>query len=107
MDVILDRIVHLRIIDFYESALNKYPSLDEYTISKKLVRIYDALEELGKYATMYGKARLKSEWLEKGYQECIIEDFHFAYRIYKDEFDQDYVYVHDACHSFLYYSDSL
>jgi hypothetical protein len=32
----------------------------------------------------------------------IIEDFHFAFEIYRTEYNEPAVYVHDACHSLLY-----
>ena len=67
-----------------------------------MVRIYDKVNDLGKYATSCNTARLKLKWKQNGYKECVIENFHFAFQIYQDENDEFYVYVHDACHSYLY-----
>lgn len=102
MDVIIDQAVHDAIIDFYEASKRLHITLDEETISKKMKRIYDEIENLGLYATAYNTVRLRKDWIQKGYKECVIEDFHFAYQVYQDENGNAFVYVHDACHSFLY-----
>lgn len=88
---------------FYEISRQLHISLDEVTVQRKMQRIYDGLDKLGKYALTYRKARLLPEWIESGYRECIIEDFHFAFQIYRDDNDLLYVYVHDVCHSLLYH----
>lgn len=104
MKVVVDQTVHLVLNEFYEIALRLHPSLDRETISKKMERIYAKLEQLERYATIYNKARLHPLWIQQGYQECIIEDIHFAFQIYTDaETGRPYVYVHDACHSVLYH----
>ena len=103
MDVYIDKRVHLQIEDFYDVALLRHPSLDEVIVMRKIQRLYDALELLGLYASIYPISRIKEEWITKGYREYIIEDFHFAYQIYKKENGEVFVRVHDACHSFLYH----
>lgn len=100
--VYFDRKVHEKIKQFYEVSMQLHLSLDEKTVQKKMNRIYDGVLKLGKNALTYREARLMSEWVEAGYRECIIEDFHFAFQVYKDENNTIYVYVHDACHSLLY-----
>lgn len=102
MDVIIDQQVHSVIMDFYEASKRLHITLDNETIIKKMKRIYDGIDNLGKYATSYNMARRNLEWVQKGYKECIIENFHFAYQIYQDENGEPFVYVHDACHSYLY-----
>lgn len=103
MKVVIDQNVHLKLNEFYEIALQRHPALDEKTIAKKMNRLFSDLDKLGRYATIYSKARLYSSWIQNGYRECVIEDVHFAFQIYKDdETEQSYVYVHDACHSYLY-----
>lgn len=102
MDVIIDQQVHSVIMDFYEASKRLHITLDEETVVKKMRRIYDGINNLGKYATTYNTARLRSEWIQQGYKECIIENFHFAFQIYQDENGAPFVYVHDACHSYLY-----
>lgn len=102
MEVFIDKLVHKQLVEFYESALRNHITLDEITVSRKMHRIYNALEELGKYAYVYSLAKLKKDWIEKGYREYIFEDFHFAYQVYKRENGVYIVRVHEACHSLLY-----
>ena len=102
MDVIIDEQVHQTIMEFYEASKFLHATLDDITVSNKLRRIYDKVEKLGQYATAYNIARLNLDWKQKGYREYIIEDFHFAYRIYQDENGESFVYIHDVCHSYLY-----
>ena len=103
MKVVVDQTVHLKIDEFYEIALQLHPALDGKTIAKKMDRIFSELDRLGHYATIYNKVRLRSSWIQNDYRECVIEDIHFAFKIYKDdETGMSYVYVHDACHSYLY-----
>ena len=85
--VFIDRKVHEKIRQFYEASMQLHISLDEKTVQKKMQRIYEGLEKLGRDALTYRKARLLSNWIEAGYRECIVED----------------LYVHDACHSLLYH----
>ena len=104
MKVIVDDSVHHRLNEFYFNALLNHPALDEMTVIYKVERLYAALEQLGKYASALPVARLKTEWIALEYREYIVEDFHFAFRIYTDETcGISYVYVHDACHSLLYH----
>ena len=103
MRVIIHNEVHDVLVDFYEFAKNKYITLDASVVIHKMQRIYDALGELGRYAYVCPKARLRKDWIDKGYQECLIEDFHFAFEICLDEESgEEFVYVHEACHSLLY-----
>ena len=81
----------------------KHGALDELTIIKKIQRLYDALEALGDYAYIYPLARLKDDWIKKGYREYICEDFHFAYQIYMMDDGERIVRIHDAVHSLLYF----
>ena len=85
MLVYIDKQVHECIESFYEYAKQKYITLDEITILNKIQRLYGGLDNLGNYASYYANARLKTDWISKGYKECIIEDFHFAYNIYKND----------------------
>ena len=101
--VYIDRKVHEKIRQFYEASMQLHISLDEKTVQKKMQRIYEGLEKLGRDALTYRKARLLPNWIEAGYRECIVEDFHFAFQVYKEENNTIYVYVHDACHSLLYH----
>ena len=103
MKVVVDQTVHIKMNEFYEIALQLHPTLDGKTKAKKMNRIFSELDRLGHYATIYNKACLRSSWIQNGYRECVIEDIHFAFQIYKNgETGEPYVYVHDACHSYLY-----
>lgn len=102
MDVFIDKLVHQQIIDFYEASMQIHITLDEVTVTRKMLRLYDSLESLGSYASIYPLARLKPDWQEKGYKEFVFEDFHFAFQIYQRIDGTQIVRVHDACHSFLY-----
>lgn len=87
---------------FTKQLRKKHITLDQDTITKKIQRIYDGLQALGNYAFACPSTRLKPDWIKKDYKECIIEDFHFAFNVYKDEDNILFVYVHDVCHSLLY-----
>lgn len=103
MRVIVDNKVHEALVDFYEVAKNRHVALGTRVIIRKMQRIYAGLEELGKYAHACPKARLRKDWVDKGYQECLIEGFHFAFEVFLDEeTGEQFVYVHEACHSLLY-----
>ena len=86
MKVVVDQTVHIKMNEFYEIALQLHPTLDGKTIAKKMNRIFSELDRLGHYATIYNKACLRSSWIQNGYGET----------------GEPYVYVHDACHSYLY-----
>lgn len=103
MKVFIDKKVHLQIEEFYEAAIAHHITLDEATVLKKIDRLYDAMESLGTYANIYPIARLNADWISKGYQEFICEDFHFAYKIYTKEDGEQIVRIHDAVHSLLYH----
>ena len=104
MQVLISKRVHLAIEEFYDIALQYHPALDEITVIKKMQRLYDAMESLGQYAHIYPLARYKNDWIKKGYQEFICEDFHFAYSIVENEYGEEIVLIEDACHSFLYHN---
>ena len=76
------------------------------TVTRKIQRLYEALEALD-YAYIYPLARLKSDWIKKGYREYICEDFHFAYQIYILDDGERIVRIHDAVHSLLYFWDNV
>lgn len=102
MKVLIDNCVHQLIMDFYKIAMIKHISLDEMTVARKIDRLYKALDTLGLYANSYPLARLKQDWIAKGYKEYIYEDFHFAYQVYVRDDSSEIVNVHDVCHSYLY-----
>lgn len=103
MRVFIDNEVHEQIEAFYENALKRHITLDEAIVVRKINRLYDALESLGTFASIYPLARLKTKWIEEGYREFICEDFHFAYQIYALDDGEEVVRVHDAVHSLLYH----
>lgn len=103
MKVFIDKIVHKQIVDFYDAAMQHHITLDEATVNRKIDRLYDALESLGEFGSIYPLARLKADWIKKGYREFICEDFHFAFQIYALENGEEIIRVHDAVHSLLYH----
>ena len=104
MKIVVEERVHQAIDSFYDAAILKHwHTLSYEAVKCKKNLLYDGLESLANYATIFPKARLKSEWIEKGWQEFICEDFHFAYEITIDVRGETVIVIHDAVHSFLYY----
>ncbi len=103
MKVIIDKKVQTSIQDFYDAAMERHITLSYTSVIDKMNRLYDSLEDLGKIPSLYAKSRLKEDWVKAGWREYICEDFHFAYEICTDDDGEDYVWVHDAVHSLLYY----
>jgi hypothetical protein len=103
MRVVVDKKVHLSIQDFYDAAMMRHISLSYETVVRKLERLYSSLDSLGRFPTLYAKARLKEDWIQAGWREYICEDFIFAYEICTSETGEDFVWVRDAVHSLLYY----
>lgn len=104
MKVVVDKRVYQIINEFYKNALLNHPALDEETVMRKIRRLRKALDSLGRFASSLPLARVKTDWIARGYREYIVEDFHFAYQIYKKEDGECIVRVHDACHSLLYHA---
>ena len=104
MKILVEERVHQAIDSFYDAAILKHwHTLCYEIVERKKDRLYDGLASLSDYATIFPKARLKKEWVKKGWQEFICEDFHFAYEITVDTLGETIIIVHDAVHSFLYY----
>lgn len=103
MKVIIEEQVRESILEFYSLSMRLHPTLDEVTVMAKVERLIGAMNELSKLCFIYAEARLKQSWIEAGYKEMIVEDFHIAYRIEIDEDGEQYVVVYDAVHSKLYY----
>ena len=88
---------------FYDAAiLRHWHTLSYETVERKKDRLYDGLESLADYAAIFPQARLKHDWIERGWQEFICEDFHFAYEITYDIRGEMVIVVHDAVHSMSY-----
>ena len=104
MKVRIDRVVHHKIDMFYDVALSLHDTLGEQAVTNKKNRMYSSLRELGEYAEIYSRARLKDEWINLGYREFICEDFHFAYEICVNSSGERFVWIHDAVHSLLYHN---
>ncbi len=103
MKVIIEEQVRQSILEFYAISMQLHPSLDEATVTAKVERLIAAMHDLGKYPTIHADARLKKSWQVAGYKETIVEDFHIAYKVETDEDGEQYVAIHDAVHSLLYY----
>lgn len=104
MKVILSNEAKYAINSFYQKALELHETLDETTVKNKIKRLYAGIRELKTFYSLYPKARYKEEWIQQGYRDFTIEDFHIAYRLVKLENGETVVYVADACHSLLYHS---
>lgn len=103
MRIIVEERVHQAIDAFYDAAiLRHWHTLSYETIERKKDRLYDGLESLADYATIFPQARLRQDWIAKGWQEYICEDFHFAYEITYDVRSEMVIVVHDAVHSLNY-----
>ena len=103
MRIIIEERVDQAIDAFYDaSILIHWHTLSYETVERKKNRLYDGLESLADYATIFPKARLKQEWIENDWQEYICEDFHFAYEITLDIRGEMVIVVHDAIHSLSY-----
>ena len=104
MNIIVEERVHQAIDSFYDAAILKHwHTLSYEVVERKKDRLYDGLESLANYATIFPQARLKPEWIEKGWQEFICEDFHFAYEITVDVRGETVIVIHDAVHSLFYF----
>lgn len=102
MRIIVDSAVHEAIAEFYRYELDNHLSLSYKTVEAKKERLYKAIDSLRDYYRIYPTARLKREWIEKGWYEFICEDFHFAYAYGRDTFGEMVIYVYDAVHSLNY-----
>lgn len=103
MEVFIDEEVHKKLISFYQAALRHHEALDETSVVNKINRLYEALDSLGDSAEIFPIARLKEDWISKGYHEFLCEDFHFAYQIYTIENKEKIVRIHDVVHSMSYH----
>ncbi len=103
MRVLVENKVRECIDTFYIAAMVNHPSLSEETVMNKKQRLISSLQSLGEMPTLYAKSRLKEEWIRNGWREFLCEDFHFAYEICEDEEEGEFVWIHDAVHSLLYY----
>ena len=101
MRVFVDKKVKAVLDSFYTAALKLHVSLDEEVVVQKKDRLLDSLESLGAFPSKYPLSRVHREWIQKGYREFIVEDFHFAYEVCEDEEGLPFVWVHDAVHSLL------
>lgn len=104
MKILISPRVHEVIGEFYDYALCNHVTLDEITVLRKKDRLYDAMESLGSFARIHPKARLRQDWIDNDYYECIVEDFHLAYYVAENESGEDMVVIIDACHSLLYHN---
>ena len=104
MRVVIDRQVDQSIHDFYWASMCLHPTLVFNTVSAKVNRLYDAMESLQHTYSIYPEARLKQSWIELGYKEMIVEDFHIAFRIETDMDGEQYIAIYDAVHSLLYHN---
>ena len=101
MRVLIDQQVQNKIESFYSISLALHPTLDIAVVRAKKKRLFNAIRNLAKYATIYPIARVKEDWIAAGYREMICEDFHFAFDLVDLETGETVVYIFDAEHSLL------
>lgn len=101
MKVYIDHRVYEVMQNFYDISIDLHPSLDYETISRKIVRLEQAMYDFAKHALIFHKDPYRRDWKENGYYEFEHEDFHFAYRVYISESGELVVRYHDAVHSLL------
>lgn len=101
MRVVIRRRVHAAIKAFYGASIMLHPALDRATVHAKEKRLYDAIRGLEQYAGIHPKARVMKGWIEAGYYELIVENFHFGYSIEQTSKGESFVVVQDAVHSLL------
>ena len=103
MKVIIEQQVRLSILEFYAVSMQLHPTLDKATVQAKVERLIASMQDLERFYYIYPLARLKQSWQAAGYREMIVENFHIAFRIESDADGEQYVVIHDAVHSLLYY----
>ena len=65
MRIVVEERVHQAIESFYDAAILKHwHTLSFDIVESKKNRLYDGLESLAHYATIFPKARLKKEWIK-------------------------------------------
>lgn len=101
MRVIISPTVRIKIKSFYQAAMTNHPLLSEETVMKKMNRMFDCLEILS-VTQGFKKAQHNRLWIEKGWRELIVEDFHFAFEMVKTPDGERVVIVRDTVHSLLY-----
>lgn len=99
MNVYIDPAVDSFIKEFYNDAMRRHITLDEPTVIAKVKRLYRAIRhDLSFFPFAYRLARYKQNWIQLGYRDYPVENFHFAFRVYEDEIGDMFVVVHDACY---------
>lgn len=101
MKVVIDDVVHTKIEEFYTIAMALHPTLDVRTVDAKKTRLYVAVRRIGIFPEHFPVARVKKDWIKKGYKEMICEDFHFAFDYVLSDKGEIIVYVFDVVHSKL------
>ena len=107
MRVVIRRRVHAAIKAFYGASILLHPALDRAIVHAKEKRLYDAIRGLENYAGIHPKARVMRRWIEAGYYELIVEDFHFGYSIEQTSKGESLVIVQDAVHSLLNHDETI
>lgn len=103
MKVFVSPTVHTKIEEFYKAAMNNHLFLEESVVRNKMNRLYASMEAIGDFPYAYPKARVKTDWKNKGYREFICEDFHFAYKVIRSKSREPFVAIYDAEYSALNY----
>lgn len=103
MKVIVESQVQQNLRRFYDISLSLHPTLDEETVEKKIMRSYEAMDDLRLFPYKHPIATFNRSWIANGYRDMIIEDIHIAYEIAQFDSGELFVHVVDAEHSLLHH----
>lgn len=69
MEVYIDDRVHQVLKEFYQAAMLKHPALDVVAVQRKVERLYNKVDSLGRFASSLPLARVKTDWMKV---DCVI-----------------------------------
>lgn len=104
MRVVIDPLVYNVLDEFYQASREAHVTLGLSECLDKINRLEQSMLRFADYAEVFHKEPYRHDWREAGYYEYVIEDFHFAYRVYLLPNGEKVLRYHDAVHSFLYYN---
>lgn len=103
MKVIIEAQVQQNLRQFYDASLRLHPSLDEATVTNKIIRLYEAINSLRSFPYKHPVSSFNRTWIANGYRDLVVEDIHIAYEIAEFEDGEAFVHVVDAEHSLLHH----
>ncbi len=104
MTVIIESQVQQSLRQFYDISLSLHPTLDEVTVERKILRLYEAINSLRLFPYKHPLATFNRSWIANGYRDLVVEDIHIAYEVAQFESGEFFVHVVDAEHSLLHHN---